>query len=33
MGTPLLEIPFESCLCRFMQGHEAALAEFGASNH
>jgi len=30
---PLLEMPFESCPCRLMRRHEAALAKFGASNH
>jgi hypothetical protein len=33
VGAALLEIPFESRLCCFMQGHKAALTEFGASNH
>src|SRR5208337_1546547 len=31
--TPLLEIPFESSLCRLVQGNEATLAEFSTANH
>ena len=31
--TPLLEKPFQSSSCCLVQGHEAALAKFGAPNH